>query len=94
MGSDKHICGAEEWCKFPQLSIPGIKARVDSGAKTSAIHALNIQQFQREGVSLVRFDVCPLQDNRKTVVHCEAPIFDRRSHYAIQRQAPFSTAVI
>jgi len=77
--TEKNICGAEEWCKFPQLAVPAIKARVDSGAKTSAIHALNIKPFQREGVSWVRFDVCPLQDNRKTVVHCEAPVFDRRS---------------
>jgi len=76
---EKNICGAEEWCKFPQLAVPAIKARVDSGAKTSAIHALNIQQFQRDGVAWVRFDVCPLQDNRKTVIHCEAPVFDRRS---------------
>lgn len=79
MTIEKNICGAEEWCKFPQLSVPAIKARVDSGAKTSAIHALNIHQFQRDGVAWVRFDVCPLQDNRKTVVHCEAPIFDRRN---------------
>ncbi|RVU32878.1 30S ribosomal protein S6--L-glutamate ligase [Neptunomonas marina] len=79
MTIEKNLCGAEEWCKFPQLAIPAIKARVDSGAKTSAIHALNIQPFQRDGVSWVRFDVCPLQDNRKTLVNCEAPIFDRRS---------------
>ncbi|MGH1430727.1 MAG: 30S ribosomal protein S6--L-glutamate ligase [Neptuniibacter sp.] len=79
MTIEKNICGAEEWCKFPQLAVPAIKARVDSGAKTSAIHALNIQTFQREGISWVRFDVCPIQDNRKTVIHCEAPIYDRRS---------------
>ncbi len=40
---------------------------------------MNIQPFQRDGVSWVRFDVCPLQDNRNTLVNCEAPIFDRRS---------------
>ena len=79
MSIDKLITGSEEWCRFPDLSIPAVKARVDSGAKTSSIHALNIQTFQRDGSSWVRFDVCPLQDNRKTVVNCEAPIHDRRT---------------
>lgn len=79
MNDDKTLIGSEEWCKFPDLSIPAMKARVDSGAKTSAIHALNIKSFQRDGSSWVRFDVCPLQDNRKAVIHCEAPIHDRRT---------------
>ncbi len=77
--SSKLITGSEEWCKFIDLSIPAIKARVDSGARTSAIHALNIKTFQRNGSSWVSFDVYPLQDNRKTVINCEAPIHDRRT---------------
>ncbi len=77
--SNKLITGSEEWCKFIDLSIPAIKARVDSGARTSAIHALNIKTFQRNGSSWVSFDVYPLQDNRKTVISCEAPIHDRRT---------------
>ncbi len=77
--SNKLITGSEEWCKFIDLSIPAIKARVDSGARTSAIHALNIKTFQRNGSSWVSFDVYPLQDNRKTVINCEAPIHDRRT---------------
>ncbi len=75
----KVVVGSEEWCAFPQFNIPAIKARVDSGAKTSAIHAINIKTFTKEGESWVRFDVNPLQGNRKVVVHCEAPVFDRRS---------------
>ncbi|WP_315980761.1 ATP-dependent zinc protease [Aliamphritea spongicola] len=77
--SNKLITGSEEWCKFIDLSIPAIKARVDSGARTSAIHALNIKTFQRNGSSWVSFDVYPLQNNRKTVINCEAPIHDRRT---------------
>lgn len=78
MGLQKMLVGAEEWCRFPDLAIPAVKARVDSGAKTSSLHAINIQPFKRSGTPWVRFEVFPLQGNRKTVVQCEAPIHDRR----------------
>ena len=45
MLQEKVIVGSEEWCSFPVLGIPTIKARVDSGAKTSAMHAINIAPF-------------------------------------------------
>ncbi|MDH5436163.1 MAG: 30S ribosomal protein S6--L-glutamate ligase [Gammaproteobacteria bacterium] len=76
--SSKIIAGCEEWCSFPGLGIPAIKARVDSGAKTSSIHAFNIQKFRRDGESWVSFEVHPLQNNRSTVVRCERPIIDKR----------------
>jgi ribosomal protein S6--L-glutamate ligase len=75
---ERIIVGSEEWCVFPSLNIPAIKARVDSGAKTSAIHAFNIQTFQRNGEDWVSFYVHPLQNDRKSVVRCEAPVVDRR----------------
>ena len=45
--SEKIIIGSEEWCALPQLGIPAIKMRVDSGAKTSVVHAFNIHAFKR-----------------------------------------------
>jgi ribosomal protein S6--L-glutamate ligase len=75
----KIIVGSEEWCSFPELGIPAIKARVDSGAKTSSIHAFNIHKFRRDGESWVSFEVHPLQNNRRTVIRCERPIIDRRN---------------
>jgi len=77
--SEKMVVGSEEWCGFPTLNMPYVKARVDSGAKTSSIHAFNIQARQRDGQSWVSFDVHPLQNNRKVVVHCEAPVLDYRT---------------
>ncbi len=74
----KQVIGSEEWCSFPSLGIPAIKARIDSGAKTSSIHAVNITHFKRHGVSWVSFEVHPLQNNRRTVIRCEAEIIDRR----------------
>ena len=76
--NNKQIIGCEEWCAFPDLGIPAIKARVDSGAKTSSIHAFNVQKFRRQGETWVSFEVHPVQNNRRTVVRCERPIVDKR----------------
>lgn len=75
---DKLIVGSEEWCSFSTLNIPAIKARVDSGAKTSALHAVNISAFEKNGEKWVKFDVNPLQNNGKTIIHCEAKMVDKR----------------
>ncbi|NVK73983.1 ATP-dependent zinc protease [Marinomonas sp. CT5] len=74
----KMIIGSDEWCAFPSLNIPAIKARVDSGAKTSSIHAINIVRFSRDDEHWVRFEVHPLQKNRKVTVNCEAQLIDQR----------------
>ncbi len=78
MLQDKVILGSEEWCSFPELGIPTIKARVDSGAKTSALHAINISPFIKNDMNWVKFDINPIQNNLKTVIHCEAPLVDKR----------------
>lgn len=78
MLQDKVILGSEEWCSFPELGIPTIKARVDSGAKTSALHAINISPFIKNEMNWVKFDINPIQNNLKTVIHCEAPLVDKR----------------
>jgi ribosomal protein S6--L-glutamate ligase len=75
---EKIIIGRAEWCQLPELNIPAIKARVDSGAKTSALHAFNIEPFVRDGVEWVSFEVHPLQRSRAVAFRCEATIADRR----------------
>ena len=70
--------GSEEWCSLANLGIPAIVSRIDSGAKTSSIHAFNIQPYKKEKVSWVSFEVHPLQEDRRTVVRCEAEVIDRR----------------
>jgi ribosomal protein S6--L-glutamate ligase len=79
LSKSKTIIGREEWCSFSNLGIPAIKARIDSGAKTSSIHAFNIHRFKRNGDSWVSFEVHPLQKNRRTVIRCEKPLVDIRS---------------
>ncbi|MFT6625768.1 MAG: ribosomal protein S6--L-glutamate ligase, partial [Cycloclasticus sp.] len=78
ISSKKIIIGSEEWCSFPELGVFAIKARVDSGAKTSSIHAFNIHPFRRNGESWVSFEIHPLQNNRRTVVRCEKQLVDKR----------------
>ena len=76
--NSKLVIGSEEWCSFPELGIPAIKARVDSGAKTSSIHAFNINTFRRNDEAWVSFEVHPIQNNRRTVIRCERPVLDKR----------------
>ena len=76
--SNKIIVGSEEWCSLPMMGVPIIKARIDSGAKTSALHAFNINRFTREGVAWVSYELHPVQNNRRVVVRCESEVVDRR----------------
>ncbi|UGU16174.1 30S ribosomal protein S6--L-glutamate ligase [Sinomicrobium kalidii] len=78
MIENKTIVGSEEWVALPQLEIPAIKVRVDSGAKTSALHAVNINPFQRNNETWVTFEVFPIQNNGKKLIHCEALVTDKR----------------
>tara|TARA_R110000868_G_scaffold28633_2_gene107166 strand:- start:14227 stop:15642 length:1416 start_codon:yes stop_codon:yes gene_type:complete len=76
---DLIVIGSEEWCVFEGLGIPAIKARVDSGAKTSSIQATSMKVFIRGAQEWVKFEVNPIQDNRSIAVECEAKLVDRRT---------------
>ena len=76
--TQKMIIGKEEWCELPALHLPAVKARIDSGARTSALHADNIHIHTARGEKWVRFDINPIQKDRKLVVHCRAPLVDLR----------------
>jgi ribosomal protein S6--L-glutamate ligase len=77
--NDLAVLGSEEWCVFDELGIPAIKARVDSGAKTSSIQASNTKIVMRGGHEWVQFEVHPLQKDRRITISCEAPLIDRRT---------------
>ena len=75
---DLQIIGSEEWCVFENLGIPAIKARVDSGAKTSSIQATNLKVISKGAQEWVKFEVNPLQENRSISIECQARLVDRR----------------
>ena len=80
--TEKHellTLGWREWVGLPQLGIEQIKAKVDTGARTSAIHAFELKTFVENGQDRVEFRIHPLQKNTMTVATCTADILDKRT---------------
>jgi ribosomal protein S6--L-glutamate ligase len=75
---DKLTFGWEEWIALPDLGLPAIRAKVDTGARTSALHAHDIEVFGAAGKPKVRFNVHPVAGREDISITCSAPIIDRR----------------
>ena len=78
--SDQHAAGSlqvgwREWVVLPELQVPAIKAKIDTGARTSALHAFDIKRVGGQ----VEFSVQPIQRNRLLSVRCSAPLSDIRT---------------
>lgn len=75
----KIIIGWEEWCSLPDLGLPAIKAKIDTGAKTSALHAYGMKVRTVDGVKHITFKIHPVQGNSDIEHICTAPLIDQRS---------------
>jgi len=70
--------GWKEWVALPDLKIPAIKAKVDTGARTSALHASQISAFTKPSGRWVRYVVRPLRRHPEIEIQCESKLLDRR----------------
>lgn len=73
------LIGWREWVAFPELGIDAIKAKIDTGARTSSLHASRITPFLQDGEQWVRFEVHPFQRDTKRTVTASAPLLGQRS---------------
>ena len=70
--------GWREYVDFPELGITGVKAKIDTGAKTSCIHSFSVETFEKNNDMWVRFGIHPNQGDKATEVWCEALVVDYR----------------
>ena len=75
---ERPLLGWREWVALPEFGIPSLKAKLDTGARTSALHAFALEPVERDGRSCVRIGIHPLQKHSVPEVWCVAPITDRR----------------
>ncbi len=73
----KKVIGWREWCALPDLQIPAIKVKSDTGAATSALHAVRIKPYIKNGKDFVRFETHPIQKDWHTSVTCNAELVDQ-----------------
>ena len=77
--TNKITVGWREWLALPELGIDKIKAKVDTGARTSCIHAFRVEEFIQDEQVWVRFWVHPIQDDNDTEIQCQAEVIDQRT---------------
>ncbi len=76
--SEAFVLGWEEWVGLPDLDLPAIKAKVDTGARTSALHAFFVEPFGSPSRRMVRFGVHPIPGRNDVTVTCTAEVVDHR----------------
>ncbi|MDA1188060.1 MAG: ATP-dependent zinc protease [Chloroflexi bacterium] len=72
------VIGWREWISLPKFGIKAIKAKIDTGARTSSLHAFDVTEFRSGEKVFLRFKVKPMQDDSRTSVTVEAPLIGYR----------------
>ena len=76
--TENSTIGWREWLALPDLGIPRIKAKVDTGARSSSIHAFDVEVLRVHGRDRVRFKVKPSQKDDTKAARCDVPLHDMR----------------
>jgi len=77
-GQSSMVAGWREWVSLPSAGVPWIKAKLDTGARSSSVHAYDVTVFGEGATERVRFRVQPWQESGKDAVVVECPVHDRR----------------
>jgi len=85
--------GWREWVALPDVGITRVKAKIDTGARSSVLHAFDIEYFQREGKAAVRFQVHPQQRDDRVVVTAEAELLEERQVRSSSGQVEWRPAI-
>lgn len=72
------LAGWREWVSLPGVGVPWIKAKLDTGARSSAIHAFDLEELEKDGATWVRYSVHPWQKSDADAVAVESPVVDVR----------------
>lgn len=72
------VIGWREWVELPAFEVPTIKVKVDTGARTSSLHAFDLEEFRKRGEPWVRFSIHPEQKSARHATTVAAPLHDRR----------------
>jgi hypothetical protein len=73
------VLGWREWVSLPELATPWIKVKIDTGARSCALHAFDIEYFDRDNVQWVRFEIHPWQRSANDLILQEAPVIEERN---------------
>lgn len=79
--TDSHsytLAGWREWVSLPTIGVPWVKAKLDTGARSSSIHAFDLEDLERDGERWARFRIQPWQRSEADALQCECPVLDVR----------------
>jgi len=79
MKTELTTIGWREWISLPELGLPFIKAKIDTGARTSCLHAFDVKPFNKDSEEWVRFGIHPYQNDSGREIYCEAKVLDKRT---------------